>query len=51
MKLTKGDLLGAVLWGGLVTIILNIINPSQFNFIVEFIIVFLIGGFGAIVGG
>ncbi|MFJ7513310.1 hypothetical protein ACIQW7_28460 [Peribacillus simplex] len=49
MKFTIGDLLLFLLWGALCTIIFNIINPS--NYIGELILVFLLTGLGATMGG
>lgn len=49
MRFTIGDLLLFLLWGALCTIIFNIINPS--NYIGELILVFLLGGLGATMGG
>ncbi|MBT2667346.1 hypothetical protein J7J00_17860 [Bacillus sp. ISL-4] len=49
MKFTIGDLLLFLLWGALCTIIFNIINPS--NYIGELILVVLLAGLGATIGG
>ncbi|WP_057915334.1 hypothetical protein [Peribacillus muralis] len=49
MKFTIGDLLLFLLWGALCTIIFKLIKPS--NYIGELILVVLLAGLGATMGG